>query len=88
MKSAIDFFANHTIKVQEGLAVFIEATYFMLSDTSEYEKFINNLRSNNKLYYGYVKPLCFILEYMKDSDDNSKIAIAHAVFQLALKSMN
>ena len=88
MKSAIDFFANHTIKVQEGLAVFIEATYFMLSDTSEYEKFINNLRSNNKLYYGYVKPLCFILEYMKDSDNNSKIAIAHAVFQLALKSMN
>lgn len=88
MKSAIDFFANHTIKVQEGLAVFIEATYFMLSDTLEYEKFINNLRSNNKLYYGYVKPLCFILEYMKDSDNNSKIAIAHAVFQLALKSMN
>ena len=44
MKSAIDFFANHTIKVQEGLAVFIEATYFMLSDTSEYEKFINRER--------------------------------------------
>ena len=88
LKSAMTFFAENSMKVQEGVAVFIEATYFMLSSVGDYEKFIENLKKNNECYYGYVKPLCFILEYMKDVDYNDKLTIAHAVFQIALKSMN
>lgn len=88
LKSAMTFFAKNSMKVQEGLAVFIEATYFMLRSVDDYEKFIENLKENNERYYGYVKPLCFILEYMKDVDNNDKLTIAHAVFQIALKSMN
>lgn len=87
-KAAMEFFLNNTLKVQEGLAVFIEATYFMLNDNSEYELFINELRNENKQYYGYVKPLCFILEYMKEEEYDSKLTVAHAVFQVALKAMN
>lgn len=87
-KTARDFFLSNTIKVQEGLAVFIEATYYMLSDNTEYESFINELRNNNKQYYDYVKPLYFILEQMKKEDYDRKLAIAHAVYQVALKSMN
>lgn len=88
LKSAMTFFAENSIKVQEGIAVFIEATYFMLSSVENYEKFIENLKENNECYYEYVKPLCFILEYMKHVNHNNKLAIAHAVFQIALKSMN
>lgn len=88
LKSAMTFFSDNSTKVQEGLAVFIEATYFMLSSIGDYEKFIKNLKENNKRYYEYVKPLCFILEYMKDVGYNDKLTITHAVFQIALKSMN
>lgn len=88
LKSAITFFAENSIKVQEGLAVFIEAMYFMLGSFEDYEEFIENLKENNECYYEYIKPLCFILEYIKDVDYNDKLTIAHAVFQIALKSMN
>lgn len=87
-KAAMNFFMDSTLKVQEGLAVFIEATYFMLRSNTEYENFIGVLRNGNKLYYGYVKPLVYILEYMKEVEYESKLTIAHAVFQIALKSMN
>ena len=87
-KAAMDFFLSSSIKVQEGMAVFIEATYFMLSDNNDYEMFINELRNGNKKYYDYVKPLCFILKYMKNENYNSKLMVAHALFQVALKSMN
>lgn len=88
LKSAMTFFAENSMKVQEGLAVFIEATYFILGSIEDYEKFIENLKENNERYYEFVKPLCFILEYMKGVDYNDKLTIAHAVFQIALKSMN
>ena len=38
------FFAENSMKVQEGVAVFIEATYFMLSSVGDYEKFIEKLK--------------------------------------------
>lgn len=87
-KAAMDFFAKNSIKVQEGVAVFIEATYFMLINNDDYESFIDKLQTSNKQYYDYVKPLCFILEYMKNENYNNKLTVAHAVFQVALKSMN
>ena len=87
-KAAIEFFMSNTLKVQEGMAVFIEATYFMLGDIADYESFINRLRNDNNRYYDYVKPLYFILEYIKKKDYKSKLSVAHAVFQVALKSMN
>lgn len=88
LSSAMKFFSKHSMKVQESLAVFIEATYFMLGSVEDYEKFIENLKENNKLYFRYVKPLYFILEYMKTVEYHDKLVIAQAVFQIALKSMN
>ena len=85
--TAMNFLMSNTLKVQEGTAVFIEATLFLLKSNSDYEKFISDLR-NNKQYYNYVSPLCFILEYMKKIDYNEKLYIAQAVIQVALKSMN
>lgn len=88
LNTAMNFFYENSIKVQESIAVFVEATYFMLISVEEYETFIENLKENNDRYYQYVRPLLFILAYMKDTDYNSKLTIAHAVFQIALKSMN
>jgi hypothetical protein len=87
-KAVMDFFLSNTLKVQEGMAVFIEATYFMLGDSADYDLFISELRTGNKKYYDYVKPLCFILEYMKNEEYDSVLTVAHAVFQIAIKSMN
>lgn len=88
LKSAMNFFADNSIKVQEGLAVFIEAIYFMLGSVENYEKFMENLKENNECYYRYIEPLYPILEYIKHVDYNDKLTITHAVFQIALKSMN
>lgn len=87
-EAAMGFFVKNSIKVQEGMAVFIEARYFMSISNDDYERFIDRLKTTNKQYYDYVKPLCFILEYMKNKNYDEKLFVAHAVFQIALKSMN
>ncbi|GFI46815.1 hypothetical protein IMSAGC019_02135 [Lachnospiraceae bacterium] len=87
-KAAMDFFMDNTLKVQEGMAVFIEGIYFLLRDVEEYENFIENLMRNNLKYYSYVKPLRFILELLKDAERENVLTVAHAVFQIALTAMN
>lgn len=84
----MDFFMDNTLKVQEGMAVFIEGIYFLLRDVEEYENFIENLMRNNLKYYSYVKPLRFILELLKDAERENVLTVAHAVFQIALTAMN
>ena len=79
---------DNTLKVQEGMAVFIEGIYFLLRDVEEYENFIENLMRNNLKYYSYVKPLRFILELLKDAERENVLTVAHAVFQIALTAMN
>jgi hypothetical protein len=49
---------------------------------------MENLKENNECYYRYIEPLYPILEYIKHVDYNDKLTITHAVFQIALKSMN
>lgn len=85
---AMKFFLSNVLKVQEGMAVFIESIYFLLRDKEEYESFINDLYLNNRPYYEYVKPLCFILNIIKEQKRETILAVAHAVFQVALESMN
>lgn len=85
---AMKFFLSNVLKVQEGMAVFIESIYFLLRDKKEYESFINDLYLNNRTYYDYVKPLCFILNIIKGQKREIVLAVSHAVFQVALESMN
>ncbi|MCM1237538.1 MAG: hypothetical protein NC489_46320 [Ruminococcus flavefaciens] len=88
-QAAIKFFMDHTIKVQEGMAVFIECIYFMLRDKKEYIQFIEDLRQNNSTYYEYVKPLRYILNILeKDGEYEDILIVANAVFQVAIMSMN
>ena len=88
-QAARKFFMDHTIKVQEGMAVFIECVYFMLRDKKEYIQFIEELRQNNSTYYDYVKPLRFILNIIeKEGEYNNILIVANAVFQVAIMSMN
>lgn len=88
-QAARKFFMDHTIKVQEGMAVFIECVYFMLRDKKEYIQFIEDLRQNNSTYYEYVKPLRFILNILeKEGGYNDILIVANAVFQVAIMSMN
>lgn len=70
------------------MAVFVEAIYFLLRDKAEYGSFIDELRKNNPLYYGYVKLLCFILEMIRNEERETILFVTHAVFQVALYSMN
>lgn len=86
--ATMKFFSKNVLKVQEGMAVFIESIYFLLRDKAEYESFINELYLNNRQYYDYVKPLCFILNMAKGKDRKTILSVAHAVFQVALESMN
>lgn len=88
-KAAEKFFMDHTLKVQEGMAVFIECIYFMLRDKKEYIQFIEELRQNNLTYYGYVKPLRYILDILeREGEYNDILNVANAVFQVAIMSMN
>lgn len=88
-KTAEKFFMDYTIKVQEGLAVFIECIYFMLRDKKEYIQFIEELRQNNLTYYEYVKPLRYILNILeKEGEYKDILDVAKAVFQVAIMSMN
>ncbi|WP_026659973.1 hypothetical protein [Butyrivibrio sp. AC2005] len=87
-KASKDFFFINTIKVQEGLAVFIEAIFYMLKSENEYACFIETLRNNNVQYYNFLKPFLHILSYLKNENNENRLTIAHKVFQLALYSMN
>lgn len=71
------------------MAVFIECVYFMLRDKKEYIQFIGDLHQNNSTYYGYVKPLQFILDILeKEGEYDDILIVANAVFQVAIMSMN
>ena len=85
-QAARKFFMDHTIKVQEGMAVFIECVYFMLRDKKEYIQFIEELRQNNSTYYDYVKPLRFILNIMLSRKDFSKNYLPNKRFFAAINS--
>lgn len=88
-KAVSRFFMEHTIKVQEGTAVFVECVYFMLRAKNEYVQFMEELRRNNPTYYRYVKPFQYILCILeKEEDDNNIRKAAGAVFQVALMAMN
>lgn len=86
--AAMNFFERNALKVQEGMAVFIEAVYFLQRGKAEYTGFMDGLRINNQKYYEYVQPLCFILDMLKEQKREKVLAVAHAVFQAALESMN
>lgn len=88
-KAANKFFMDCTLKVQEGVAVFIESIYFMLRDKVEYKQFIEELQRTNSTYYGYIRPLLFMLNLLeKEGDRNDMLCVTNAVFQVALMSMN
>ncbi len=86
--TAIDFFVKYTREVQEGMAVFAEAAYFLLKDRTTYTKFIQILQKSNSEYYGYIRPLRFILDMIEDKDRNTIALVTHAVFQVALEALN
>lgn len=82
------FFFDNTQKVQECIAVFMECVYYMQKDLNEYKDFIDNIKNNNREYYKYIMPLCFILDQIKSEKSCDRLKIARAVYQIALKSMN
>ena len=84
------FLNKHTQKVQEGLAVFVECVIHLTSEGAEAcNAFINNLRVNNRVYYGYLEPLLFVINLMKkDADREEILETAHVVFLSAIEAMN
>lgn len=88
-ESIKSFLIVHMKKVQEGIAVFIECVMKLRTDKEVYEDFICQLRKENKEYYNYVKPLLFVIEILKNTNDINKImCVANIVFSLAIESLN
>jgi len=84
------FMNNHTEKVQEGLAVFVECVILLTSKGDEACcKYVDDLKIYSRTYYSYVEPLLFILDIMKMSNDKEEILkTANVVFLSAIEAMD
>ena len=88
-KSITSYLLKSCINVQESFAVFYQWIYLRLKyNVEEAEKFIDELKCNNKEYYEYIKRLLFLIEQLKSATDEEVARVGMAFLYLCIDCLN